>query len=43
MGVGAGVGFVGEAEACWLKAVPALEPKARIITKPIRIIGRIKI
>jgi dissimilatory sulfite reductase (desulfoviridin) alpha/beta subunit len=33
MGVGAGVGFAGEAEACWLGAVPPLETKARIRSK----------
>jgi hypothetical protein len=40
--VGAGVGFAGGAEVCSLSAVPALETKARIITKTIRIIGWIK-
>ena len=36
MGVGAGVGFAGEAEACTPGAVPALESKTRIISKTIR-------
>ena len=39
MGVGAGVGFAGEAEACWPGAVPPLETKTRIISKTIRIVG----
>jgi len=39
IGVGPGVGFAGEAEACWLNAVPALGTKARIISKTIRISG----
>src|SRR5271166_6505735 len=38
MGVGAGVGFAGEPEACWPGAVPPLKTKARII-KRIRITG----
>ena len=38
MGVGAGVGFAGEPEACWPGAVPPLEAKARIV-KRIRING----
>src|SRR6516164_8108417 len=42
IGVDAGVGFAGEPEACWLGAVPALETKARIITRTSRIIGCIK-
>jgi len=37
--VGGGVGFAGEAEACWPGAVPPLETKARIISKTIRITG----
>jgi len=43
IGVGAGVGFAGGAEACWLSAVPALQTNVRIITKMIRITGCIKI
>src|SRR5262249_35826395 len=39
IGVGAGVGFAGEAEACWLSVVPALETKTRTIRKTIRISG----
>src|SRR5271165_7622507 len=39
MGVGAGFGFAGEAEACWLGAAPPLETKARMINKMIRITG----
>ena len=39
MGVGAGIGFPGEAEACWLGAATPLETKARIINKAIRIAG----
>ena len=35
--VGAGLGFAGETEACWLSAVLALKTKARLITKTIRI------
>src|SRR5271166_7185028 len=42
MGVGAGVGFAGVAEACWPGAVPPLETKTRIISKMIRIAGWIK-
>jgi hypothetical protein len=42
IGVGAGVGFAGDAEAGWLSAVPALETKARIISKTIRISGRME-
>src|SRR5580704_3910283 len=38
MGVGAGVGFAGEPEACWPGAVPPLKTKARIV-KRIRITG----
>jgi len=38
MGVGAGVGFAGEPDACWPGAVPPLKNKARII-KRIRITG----
>jgi len=40
IGVGAGLGFAGEAEACWLSAVLALQAKARIISKTIRITPR---
>jgi hypothetical protein len=43
MGVGAGVGFAGEAEACWPGAVPPLEIKARITSKTIRVIGCIEL
>src|SRR5271165_2598094 len=39
MGVGAGFGFVGEAEACWPGAMPPLETKTRLINKTIRIPG----
>jgi hypothetical protein len=39
IGVGAGVGFAG---ACWLGAVAALETKARIISKMIRMTEYIK-
>src|SRR5271166_3386808 len=42
MGVGAGVGFTGEPEACWPGAVPLLENKARIINRTIRITGCIE-
>jgi hypothetical protein len=41
--VGPGVGFAGDVDACWLSAVLALETKARMITKTIRISGCIKI
>jgi len=39
--VGAEFGFAGEPEAGWLGAAPALETKARIANKPIRITRRI--
>jgi hypothetical protein len=40
MDVGAGFGFAGDPEAAWPGAVPALEAKARIIRRTIRISGR---
>jgi hypothetical protein len=42
MGVGAGAGFAGDPEACWLGAIPPLETKTRIISKTIRITGCIE-
>ena len=42
MGVGAGFGFAGEAEAGWLGAVRPLETKTRLINKTIRITGCIE-
>jgi hypothetical protein len=39
IGVGAGVGFAGEAEADWLSAGPALETEPRIKSKTIRMTG----
>jgi hypothetical protein len=41
--VGAGFDLAGEAEACWLGAVPALETRARIMSKTIRMTGCIRI
>src|SRR5271166_3416534 len=42
MGVGAGVGFAGEPEACWPGAVPPLKAKARIIRRTTRTKGCIR-
>jgi hypothetical protein len=39
MGVGAGLGFASEAEACWPGAMPPLEAKTKLINKTIRITG----
>ena len=41
MDVGAGVGFDGEPEVCSPGVVPPLATKARIISKTIRIAGRV--
>src|SRR5271166_5060020 len=43
MGVGAGVGFASEAEACWPGAMPPLATKARKTSKMIRIAGCVEL